>query len=147
MSETIVNVDELVEKLDAAYPSVWELWRTALGGWCVRIRKGGSQEVFNETSIAIAMQKAIEHRWIPVFVRRPELVDAAEFRIVKAAIGTNRWEVYNGNWLLHRMPTKKAAEAQIERHVKLAKERVVQWDRDILPQLSGKIEGVDFRYC
>ncbi|TXH55025.1 MAG: hypothetical protein E6Q97_09750 [Desulfurellales bacterium] len=141
-----MSIDSAIADLDAKYPGGWELWRAATGGWCVRLRHGTTEEIVNRDKLSDAITAAVAYEFLPEFPRRPKREVREEYAIQKAASGSHRWLVYCGHWLVTRFPRKIDAEQFVRQQIDRSCAAVEQWDRNIAPLVSGKVEGKDFRF-
>ncbi len=128
-----------IETLDAKY-SRWDLWRTALKAWCVKI----DGEVISGDTIEEALAKAAEFKQLPKIPRCPSVLWREKFAAVKSG---SKWNLtYQGNVWFGNIATKKAAESAADGFVERANKAFEDW-RASFGRISMGVEGVDFRYA
>lgn len=137
------EVDHYVTLLDHKFDGKWDIWRTASKEWCVNLP--AYRQTFSGKSLFVVLRDA--SRWVPLptYPRRPRAMSRELFDIRKSASG--KWEVrYDGYAHLYNMETKKKASEYADRFVANNAKNLATWDEKFGPLLSGKTEGVDFRW-
>lgn len=150
---TAWDVDELVDELDrrtAADGETWEVWRTSMRQWCVRLwnHRGENDPLRRSivrTSLVTALRDAISCRRIPTIPRRPQPVFASPGCVVKRS-GSYRWWAEIGGVSLGAHKTKTEAQAAVDRYVAVVAERIAEWDTKHGSFVAAGVEGADFVY-
>jgi hypothetical protein len=137
------DVDAIAATLDERYGmDGWAMWRTAIGGWVVKIESDKSTH--SRDTIGQAMQAAIDHKLLPVVPRKPSLFFADGASIYES--GRSGWRVeYKDRDRGVLLKTKELAKQWAKQEEKRASKAYDDW-MDNYGWTLGKVEGVDFRY-
>lgn len=137
-----MSANELVARLDETHGNSWQIWRAAMGQWCVQIpRADGQRQTVDAPDLDAALLAAIEWRDLPTIPRRPEPI--YELRPVKDG---SKWRLtQNGSDGGGNIATKTRALELVASRKARAEKNCADWDEKYGAVASG-VEGVDFRY-
>ncbi len=135
-------VDEMVAALDAKHGPKWDMYRTALGEFVVKLE---SRKLLSAETLSGAMQAAIDFTELPVIPRRPEVFHRSEYDTKKDG---SKWVItHRRNEVCGNITSKKNAEAFIDNWNAIADQDCENWDNEYGPFISTHTEGVDFVYA
>lgn len=135
-----MTVDELAKKIESKFDR-FDVWRSALGQWVVKIERWPDSHSITSDSLQNAMEAAEAYQFLPRVPRRQKPIDVDGAKIVKT----------NGSWLASgyfgsiRRSTKKEAIEAVHQLKLIVDQQIEDWDRDY-GWTVGKVEGVDFRW-
>jgi hypothetical protein len=137
-----VNTNELVDQLDAVHGKTWNLWRAALGHWCVQIRlSDGKTETLDAPDLEAALLAAIAWRDLPIIPYRPHPI----YDIAPVKDGSKWRLLADGRDAGGNIPTKTRALELAELRKSQAAKACADWDEKYGAASRGVV-GVDFRY-
>ena len=121
----------------------WDLWRTAIGAWCVKVTtRDGRTETFSRDGLLEALQAAALWVPLPAVPRPPTVYSVEDYHPYKHAAG--RWRVMrDGGDEYVEFKTKKAAEDWIVKHTLRLVEAKDAWQAQYGWVLHAT-EGVEF---
>lgn len=142
-------IDGLADQLDAMHPG-WDIYRTAMGQWCVVICDRGApgdrdSHRISGDSLVDVLSQAVEYRFLPVVPRCPDPFDPDRAVIEKSG---NEWHAYYDGDRRRSLGTTKTKKRMVEALTAWAEhtERIrEEWMQQYGWTLT-KTEGVDFRY-
>jgi hypothetical protein len=134
-----------VAALDAKFPG-WDMWRAAMGQWCVRVPNGMDRQnapILEGDTIEAALAKASRYKHLPTIPKCPTMYWREKFVAVKDG---SKWKLmYDGKDFCHGSKTKAAAEAAANGFASRALNQINDWQKNY-GRTSMGVEGVDFRY-
>lgn len=142
-------IDGLAAQLDAMHPG-WDIYRTAMGQWCVVICDRGApgdrdSHRISGDSLLDVLSQAIEYRFLPVVPRLPDWFDPDRAVIEKSG---NEWHAYYDGDRSQPLGTTKTKKRMVEslmerkEHTERIRE---EWIREY-GWILTKTKGVDFRH-
>jgi hypothetical protein len=145
VTETLqpLSVNDLVERLDAAHGKTWNVWRDAMGGWCVQIvLPGDKREVVSGDTFEDAMLAACEWRDVPRIRRRPQ----SPGELTPKRDGS-KWNLIDssGRFFCGNIKTKREAEHFASGFASRFSREIEAWEAAYGSIATG-VEGKDFRY-
>lgn len=123
----------------------WNCHRTAMGQWYVEIRDSGDNRLEHlDDSLTAALTWALDAAFLPVVPRKPRV---GLYEVRRSEDSTLRWHVYESGSFDRRFPTRKAAEAFVERATERSRATVVDWNQQWATLVETGTPDVDFRWA
>lgn len=133
-------IENHVKTLDERYPTKWDLYRSALGSWCVKM----PDCVVQRGTIEEALAEAADYIPLPRIPRIPELLHLESFQAVKYG---SKWVLnYGGAYYCGNISTKKAAMSIARHHVEMSERALLTWNYNFGHYLPESNEGKTFRW-
>lgn len=139
-----MNCDELIAALDEQHkPDGWDLWRTALQSWCVRIRRGNY--IASRDTLQEALEEALTGVRPKIVPRRPRAFTAPECNPSKSG---SKWylELPTGGTIFNQ-PSRKVCWQHAERLADYSQKAAEKWDQEWRPVVESGVEGEDWIYA
>lgn len=147
-----LSTEHLVRQLDERYLTDGERWdpyRLWNGGFGIEMRTPAPGDPLKRTVTAPTFEEAlalaIASKRIPMVPKRPKSASVSDYRIEKRDSGRYAWHVLSPDGgLVMRAPTRREAQAGIERWVDRINDGIAEWDAKWAQLTTEGTEGTDF---